>query len=68
MSANTQGGSGKGQSGDSNRRTGASGESHARADGNGSDLRRNFVATQAVSLWSMLRVSSQVRRTWAGGW
>jgi hypothetical protein len=33
----------------------------------GSDLRRFFVATQAVSLGSMVPVSVQFRRTSAGG-
>ena len=32
------------------------------------DLRRFFVATQAVSLGSMVTVSIQLRRTSAGGW
>nr|WP_230944622.1 DUF262 domain-containing protein [Burkholderia stagnalis] len=33
----------------------------------GDDLRRNFVASQAVSLASILSESSQARRTVAGG-
>ncbi len=37
-------------------------------DGRPDDLRRNFVASQAVSLASILSESSQARRTVAGGW
>ena len=37
-------------------------------DDAGADLRSFFVATQAVSLGSMVIVSDQFRRTCAGGW